>query len=65
MTKNTSSKKIPLKCSFCGETWVGATTMIGKYCDQNTGRLIGAPGDVHQCDPEELERDIDWDVEVF
>lgn len=58
--RHSTAKQIPLKCSACGETWVGSASMIGKSCINNP--LVGSP-DVVQCDPEELDRIIDWDAE--
>ena len=55
-------KMIPLKCSYCNERWIGSTTMIGKYCVHNPNTLIGRPGDVVQCDPEDLDGSDNPDV---
>jgi hypothetical protein len=55
-----AAKRIPLKCYYCGETWTGSATMIGKSCMDNP--IIGSV-DVAQCDPEELVQVIDWDAE--
>ncbi len=60
-----AGKLIPLRCSYCGEVWEGSPSLIGKFCALNTRRPALAPGDVRQCDPEELSRVIDWDLEVF
>ena len=57
-----SAKRIPLRCDFCGETWEGPASSIGRSCEQNP--LAGSV-DVRQCEPEELERFVDWDREVF
>lgn len=58
----TNPRLFPLKCRFCGETWMGTAAGIGRTCDQN--QRLGSL-DVVQCDPEELVQDIDFDVEVF
>jgi hypothetical protein len=60
--ETTMAKKLfPLKCSACGEAWMGSADSIGNPCIDNP-LAAGAPT-VFQCDPEELERDIDWDAE--
>jgi len=49
-------KKIPLRCTFCGETWAGPASMIGKSCVNNPH--LGSP-DVVQCDPEDLDQPVE------
>lgn len=56
--------RIPLRCNFCGETWEGTAASIGRLCALNPAPA-GAPGDIYQCDPDELDNEINWDLEVF
>lgn len=58
---DTPGTTCPLRCLFCGETWIGSRRMIGKACQLDP---LSSPS-VVQCDPEELESSVDWEREVF
>lgn len=61
LSSDAPRRLIPLRCTFCGETWTGPASLIGRACNADP---LAAPA-VVQCEPEELERSIDWGKEVF
>lgn len=46
-----SSRLIPLRCLYCGETWSGSRTSLGRTCSLRRGL---PERDVVQCSVEEL-----------